>query len=192
MGIVLASSSPRRIELLSNLNLEFKVLKSEIDENVNNKDEPFITAVSLSLQKALDVASRVDKDDIVIGADTIVVFEGEILGKPNDEKQAYDTLKKLSGKYHTVVTGISIIRLSDNKKITDYVSTSVKMKELDSEKIKRYIQTKEPMDKAGAYGIQGYGALLVEKIDGDYFNVVGLPLAKLEENLYRHFNINII
>ncbi|KXZ40168.1 septum formation protein [Alkalithermobacter thermoalcaliphilus JW-YL-7 = DSM 7308] len=192
MGIVLASSSPRRMELLSNLKIDFKVLKSDIKETINKGEDPKVVATSISLQKALDVASKVDKDDIVIGADTIVVCQNEILGKPEDEKQAYEMLKKLSGKYHTVMTGISIIRLSDNKKIVDCVSTNVKMKELDDNKINRYIQTKEPLDKAGAYGIQGFGALLVEKIEGDYFNVVGLPIGTLDEILYRHFDINII
>lgn len=190
--LILASASPRRKELLSNLNMNFKVISSEIEEFISEKESPSTVAMSLSFQKALSVANTVDEKDIVIGADTIVVLDGEILGKPTDEEDALNMIKKLSGKYHEVITGISIVRLYDNKKIIDHSITKVKMKELDIDKIQRYINTKEPLDKAGSYGIQGYGSLFVEKIEGDYFNVVGLPVGKLEEMLYRHFNINII
>ncbi|WP_072722832.1 Maf family protein [Tepidibacter thalassicus] len=192
MSIILASSSPRRRELLSNLNLKFKAIKSEIKESIDIDSNPKIVVMNLAFQKALDVANKVEENDIVIGADTVVVLDNQIFGKPVDEDNAFDMLKKLSGKYHEVITGISVIRLSDNTKIIDYEITKVKMKNIDDDKIKRYISTKEPMDKAGSYGIQGYGSLLVEKIEGDYFNVVGLPIAKLEEILYRHFGINII
>lgn len=190
--LILASASPRRKELLSNLNMNFKVISSEIEEFISEKESPSTVAMSLSFQKALSVANTVGEKDIVIGADTIVVLDGEILGKPTDEEDALNMIKKLSGKYHEVITGISIVRLYDNKKIIDHSITKVKMKELDIDKIQRYINTKEPLDKAGSYGIQGYGSLFVEKIEGDYFNVVGLPVGKLEEMLYRHFNINII
>ncbi|SHJ52852.1 Maf family protein [Tepidibacter formicigenes] len=192
MKIILASSSPRRRELLLNLNLKFKVIKSEVKESVDINSNPKTVAMSLAFQKALDVANKVEESEIVIGADTIVVFDNEILGKPNDEEDAFNMIKKLSGKYHEVITGISVIRLSDNKKVVDCEITKVKMKDIDDYKIRRYIDTKEPMDKAGSYGIQGYGSLLVEKIEGDYFSVVGLPVAKLEEILSRHFGINII
>ncbi|SHG88158.1 septum formation protein [Tepidibacter thalassicus DSM 15285] len=178
--------------MLSNLNLKFKAIKSEIKESIDIDSNPKIVVMNLAFQKALDVANKVEENDIVIGADTVVVLDNQIFGKPVDEDNAFDMLKKLSGKYHEVITGISVIRLSDNTKIIDYEITKVKMKNIDDDKIKRYISTKEPMDKAGSYGIQGYGSLLVEKIEGDYFNVVGLPIAKLEEILYRHFGINII
>ncbi|CAH2214261.1 Maf family protein [Tepidibacter aestuarii] len=192
MNIVLASASPRRKELLFNLNLNFEIMKSDIDEFVNEKDTPESVAMSLSFQKAIDIANKTSRNSIVIGADTIVVFDGKILGKPKDEQDAFNTLKQLSGKYHKVITGICTLRLSDNKKIVDYEVTKVKMREFSEDEIKRYIKTAEPMDKAGSYGIQGYGSLLVEKIDGDYSNVVGLPVSKLGQILYRHFDVNII
>lgn len=190
--LILASASPRRKELLSNLNIDFKIITSKIEELISESENPSTVAMSLSFQKALSVANNVNENDIVIGADTIVVLDGEILGKPIDEKDAFNMIKKLSGKYHEVITGISVVRLSDNKKIIDQEITKVKMKKLDIDKINRYINTKEPLDKAGSYGIQGYGSLLVEKIEGDYFNVVGLPVGKLEEILCKHFDINII
>ncbi|MEJ8553155.1 Maf family protein [Tepidibacter sp. Z1-5] len=192
MNIVLASASPRRKELLSNLNLDFKIMKSYIEEFVNDKYTPESIAMSLSFQKAIDVANKTGKNSIVIGADTIVVLDEKILGKPKDEQDAFNTLNQLSGKCHKVITGISVLRLSDNKKIIDYEVTKVKMREFSEDEIKRYIKTTEPMDKAGSYAIQGYGSLLVEQINGDYFNVVGLPVSKLGQILYRHFDVNII
>jgi len=192
MNIVLASASPRRKELLSNLNLDFEIMKSNIEEFVNDKDTPESVAMSLSFQKAIDIANKTSENNIVIGADTIVVLDEKILGKPTNEQDAFNTLTQLSGKYHEVITGICVLRLSDNKKIVDYEVTKVKMREFSESEIKRYIKTTEPMDKAGSYGIQGYGSLLVEKINGDYFNVVGLPVSKLGQILYRHFDVNII
>ena len=192
MNIVLASASPRRKELLSNLNLDFKIMKSNIEEFVNDKDTPESVAMSLSFQKAIDIANKTSENNIVIGADTIVVLDEKILGKPMNEQDAFNTLTQLSGKYHEVITGICVLRLSDNKKIVDYEVTKVKMREFSESEIRRYIKTTEPMDKAGSYGIQGYGSLLVEKINGDYFNVVGLPVSKLGQILYRHFDVNII
>ncbi len=192
MNIVLASASPRRKELLSNLNLDFKIIKSDIEEFVNDKDIPTSVAMSLSFQKAIDIANKTSENDIVIGADTIVVLDDKILGKPKDEQDAFNTLTQLSGKYHKVITGICVLRLSDNKKVVDYEVTKVKMREFSEDEIKRYIKTTEPMDKAGSYAIQGYGSLLVEQINGDYFNVVGLPVSKLAQILYRHFDVNII
>lgn len=192
MNIVLASASPRRKELLSNLNFDFEIMKSNIEEFVNDKDTPKSVAMSLSFQKAIDIANKTSENNIVIGADTIVVLDEKILGKPKDEQDAFNTLTQLSGKYHKVITGICVLRLSDNKKIVDYEVTKVKMREFSEDEIKRYIKTGEPMDKAGSYAIQGYGSLLVEKINGDYFNVVGLPVSKLGQILYRHFDVNII
>ncbi|MCT4508339.1 MAG: Maf family protein [Tepidibacter sp.] len=192
MNIVLASASPRRKEILFNLNLDFEIMKSDIDEFINDRDTPEAIAMSLSFQKAMDIANKTSRNSVVIGADTIVVLDEEILGKPKNEQEAFDTLNRLSGKYHKVITGISILNIEDNKKIVDYEVTKVKMREFSEDEIKRYIKTTEPMDKAGSYGIQGYGSLFIEKIDGDYFNVVGLPVSKLGQILYRHFNVNII
>ena len=187
--LILASSSPRRREMLQNLNLDFKIISSDIDENID-KSNPKIFAMSLAFQKAFDVASK-NSCDIVIAADTIVVKDNEILGKPNDREDAFEMLKKLSGQYHEVITGICILNIKENKKIVDYEITRVKMKNFSESKITRYINTNEPMDKAGSYGIQGFGCLLVDKIEGDFFNVVGLPLGKLDHILSTHFKIEI-
>lgn len=191
MDIVLASSSPRRKELLENLNVDFKVIPSSIEEVMIPNEKPEALAMRLAFTKAFDIANK-NENKVVIGADTIVVLDNDVLGKPKDEKDAFNMLKNLSNTYHQVITGISVINLNENKKIVDYVVSDVKFKNLDDEKIKRYIDTKEPLDKAGAYGIQGYGSLLVEEIKGDYFNIVGLPLSKLDEILHKYFQIQIL
>lgn len=191
MDIVLASNSPRRKELLNNLNIDFKIIPSNVEEVVIENEKPEVLAMRLAFSKAYDVASK-NKNSIVIGADTIVVLNDNVLGKPKDENDAFNMLKNLSNTYHQVITGISVVRLKDEKKIVDYVVSDVKFKKLDDEKIKRYIDTKEPLDKAGAYGIQGYGSLLVEEIKGDYFNIVGLPTSKLDEILFKYFQIQIL
>jgi septum formation protein len=191
MDIVLASSSPRRKELLKNLNINFKVIPSDIEEDMIPNEKPEIMAMRLAFTKALDIANK-NQNSTVIGADTIVVLNDNVLGKPKDENDAFNMLKNLSNTYHQVITGISVINLSEEKKIVDYVVSDVKFKKIDDEKIKRYIDTKEPLDKAGAYGIQGYGSLLVEEIKGDYFNIVGLPISKLDEILLKYFHIQIL
>lgn len=188
--IVLASSSPRRLELLSKLNLKIEVIPSGVVEDFKPSDEPAETAMRLSYIKAMDIASKLDYDSIVIGADTIVYLD-QILGKPDNEKDALKILMMLSGKSHYVMTGITIIDVLTKKCITDFEKTLVKMTDFDEKIARNYIKTKEPMDKAGAYGIQGLGALLVEKLDGCYFNVVGLPLMKLSK-IMRDFDIEII
>jgi len=191
MDIVLASSSPRRKELLKNLNMNFRVVPSDVEEVMLDDEKPEALAMRLAFSKAFDVATK-NENSIVIGADTIVVLNNKVLGKPKDENDAFNMLKNLSNTYHQVITGISLIKLSDEKKIVEYVVSNVKFKKLDDDKIKRYIDTKEPLDKAGAYGIQGYGSLLVEEIQGDYFNIVGLPISKLEETLHKYFQIQIL
>jgi septum formation protein len=138
----------------------------------------------------MDIASKYSKD-LVIGADTIVVLDNKILGKPNNKEEAFKMLSSLSNREHQVITGISIINLDNNKKIIDYVVSNVKFKNLTEQDIKDYISTNEYKDKAGAYGIQGYGALLVEEIRGDYFNIVGLPISKLGDILKNNFNLNL-
>lgn len=189
--IILASASPRRKELLEKYNLNLHIFPADIEELYGEEESPEQIAMSLALEKALWV-EKYFKEGIIISADTIVVLEDEILGKPIDEKQAFYTLKRLSGKEHKVITGLSIIKANTNLKIIDFESTIVKFRDLSDHKIKRYIDTKEPMDKAGAYGIQGYGELLVKKINGCYSNVVGLPLGKLDYLLNRFFNIKIL
>ena len=178
MDIILASKSPRRREILENTKVRFSIKESQIDETIKLNE------------KALDVAKN-NEDALVIGADTVVVIDDKILGKPKDETEAYNMIKLLSGKTHYVITGFALINLSLNKKIVDCQISQVTFKELSEATIKDYIQTKESLDKAGAYGIQGYGALLVEEIQGDYFNIVGLPISRLSDLFKKYFNINL-
>lgn len=190
MNIILASASPRRKEILGNTNVKFDVIKSEIDEVILEDEAPAQAVMRLAFEKCMDIASK-NKNNLVIGADTIVVLDNTILGKPKDKEDAINMIKKLSGRMHQVITGISLINLDADKKIIDYVVSNVKFKELSDEDIIDYIQTNESLDKAGAYGIQGYGALLVEEIQGDYFNIVGLPISRLSDLLKKHFGINL-
>lgn len=190
MNIVLASASPRRKEILENYNVKFNIIKSEIDEVILGHESPVQAVVRLALEKGIDVASK-NQGDLVIAADTIVVLNDKILGKPKDESDAYKTLNSLSGREHQVVTGISLINIAENKKVVDYVVSEVKFKHLSDKVISDYLKTGEFQDKAGAYGIQGYGALLVDEIKGDYFNIVGLPISKLSDLLIKYFDINL-
>lgn len=190
MKIILASSSPRRKEILENANVKFDIIKSEIDEVILDNELPSQVVMRLAFEKCIDIAAK-HRESLVIGADTVVVLDDIILGKPKDIDEAIAMITQLSGKTHQVITGISLINLTANKKIIDYVVSNVKFKDLSAEDIKDYIQTNESLDKAGAYGIQGYGALLVEEIQGDYFNIVGLPISRLSDLLKQHFSINI-
>lgn len=190
MNIILASGSPRRKEILENTNLKFSVITSDIDERIFENEEPIQLVLRLAFEKCMSVAQN-NPSDLVIGADTIVVLDNEILGKPKNEEEAFKTLSKLSNREHQVITGMSIVNLENEKKIVDYAISNVKFKKLTDQDIKDYISTKECLDKAGSYGIQGYGALLVEEIKGDYFNIVGLPISKLSDILKINFNINL-
>ena len=190
MNIILASGSPRRKEILENTNLQFSVITSDIDERIFENEEPIQLVLRLAFEKCMSVAQN-NPSDLVIGADTIVVLDNEILGKPKDEEEAFNMLSKLSNREHQVITGMSIVNLENEKKIVDYAISNVKFKKLTDQDIKDYISTKECLDKAGSYGIQGYGALLVEEIKGDYFNIVGLPISKLSDILKINFNINL-
>ncbi|MBU5427219.1 septum formation inhibitor Maf [Tissierella pigra] len=190
--IILASSSPRRKEILNRFNLNPLIVEAKIEEKKSYNESPEQVAMALAFEKALWVSNKFDNEEVVIGADTIVVLGNRILGKPKDEEDAFRILSLLNNKEHSVITGISIIRANTNIKIIDYESTLVRFRHLSEEQIKRYINTKEPMDKAGAYGIQGYGEVLVEKIDGCYSNVVGLPLGRLDYLLNKFFNIKIL
>lgn len=187
--IVLASSSPRRLDILKQHKLDIEVIPSNIIEMQRENEKAEQVAMSLAFQKALSISTdRPDK--VVLGADTIVVLGNTILGKPDDKKDAFKILNSLNNRTHRVITGISIIK--GNKKIIDYESTLVKFKKISKDQITKYINTGEPMDKAGAYGIQGHGKILVEKIDGSYSNVVGLPIAKTKFLLTRFFDIKIL
>lgn len=178
--IILASASPRRRELLSVITDNFEVIPSGAEETVPNGIGLLETAEYLARIKAKDIAEK-HKDAVVIGADTCVIAEGEILGKPKDKTDAYRMIKILSGKTHSVVTGCAVICNG----ITDSfsVETKVEFYPLSENEIEEYINGSEPYDKAGAYAIQGKASLFVRQINGDYFNVVGLPVAMLNKKL---------
>lgn len=180
---ILASASPRRRKLLELLGIDFSVMVSDVDEEKhNNGSNPAVNVMNLAELKALQIAKRVDFPAIIIGADTIVVLDGEIINKPADENDAFRILKKLSGRTHKVFTGIALIETNSRRRIIDYKETKVTFRTLRNEEIKSYIATGSPMDKAGAYGIQDdFGAVFVNHIEGCYYNIVGLPL----ELLYR-------
>ncbi len=189
MKIILASASPRRKSLMDVLGLNFEIKVSDCEENIDVSHNVHDIVMSLSLQKAQSVAKITDESCIVIGADTVVSYGNEILGKPKDTDDAIRTLKLLSGKTHSVYTGFTIIDTSDNKTVTDYEKTDVKFKELTEKEIIDYVNTNDPLDKAGSYSIQGTASSFVEKLDGDYNNVVGLPIYKLSKYLYNTFKI---
>lgn len=177
---VLASASPRRRELLNQIGIKFRTCTSKKEEEIlRNKPEDIVK--DLSYTKARDVYERGNRDAIVIGADTIVVVDEEVLGKPKDENEAYDMIKKLQGDIHQVYTGVSIIwQQNNNTHVSSFVAmTEVELYYMSDEEIRKYIATSEPYDKAGGYAIQGYFARYVKQIKGDYNNVVGLPIGKL-------------
>lgn len=189
--IVLASASPRRKEILKNLGMNFEVVVSDVEEKVDRSLPHHLIVQELAMLKGTDVAKKVE-NSIVISADTIVVIDKKILGKPKDEEDAKRMLNNLSGKTHEVYTGVCVTDSESGKAISDYEVTKVTFRNLTDDEIVRYISTKEPMDKAGGYGIQGKGCLLVSSIEGDYLNVVGLPAVKLSRILKEEFNFNII
>ena len=192
---VLASASPRRKELLEKMGLQFSIVVSEADESTVSRDIPVNLYVQeLALLKASATAKILlrNKKALIIAADTIVTLDGEILGKPDGEDGAKKMLSSLSGRTHEVYTGYCIMRISDGKTVCNSVKTEVKFKTLTEQKIRSYIESGEPMDKAGAYGIQGLGSMLIEKINGDYFNVVGLPVSALADTLEKEFDIEIM
>ncbi len=176
--IVLASASPRRRELMNMLAFSsFTVCPAAGPEKMPEHASPEEAVKALASQKAEEVASRCDPDALIIAADTVVVCDGRILGKPRDEEDAFRMLRLLSGRTHEVYTGLCL--KDKDSCVTEAERTAVRFRTLSDSEIRRYIQTGEPMDKAGAYGIQGKAALFVEAIEGDYYNVVGLPLCRL-------------
>jgi septum formation protein len=177
--IILASSSPRRKELLAALGLVFDVIHPTSDETVSGNEAPEDFVLRVSAEKASSVSGGLGEGFIVIGADTIVVIDGEILGKPGDPGEASSMLRKLSGKEHHVYTAFSIVRPKNELLHSEIVDTLVRVKPLAASEIEGYIKTGEPMDKAGAYGIQGIGSFMVTAIEGSYSNVVGLPVEEL-------------
>ena len=187
-AIILASNSPRRRDLLRQIGVVFTSDPADVDERVMTDETPEGYAVRVSLDKARVAAARAG-GGIVIAADTIVVLDDEILGKPADERNAERMLARLSGRMHRVITGIAIIDAATGKSLTGTSITRVWFRALSREEIQAYVKTGEPLDKAGAYGIQEKGALLVDKVEGCYFNVVGLPLSLLGKML-GDFGIN--
>lgn len=188
--VVLASASPRRRELLAQAGIEYEVYPSQVEEHVT-ECMPEKLVMALAYQKAMDVAGSVltcDDSRVVLGADTVVVYDHQILGKPKDEQDARRILRMLSGRTHHVYTGVCLVQNEHGvlKYHTFYEKTDVTMYEIEETQIDWYISTNEPFDKAGAYGIQGYGGVFISGICGDYNNVVGLPLAKVWQYLYQH------
>ncbi|MCC3376904.1 nucleoside triphosphate pyrophosphatase [Cohnella sp. REN36] len=186
VSLVLASSSPRRSELIAHLGLPVEVRPSDASEEVPADWMPDRIVEALSLRKAQAVAERLEAGGgrrIVVGSDTIVVLDGEVMGKPRDAADAVRMLSGLAGRVHEVYTGVTCIEAGADAVRTAHRVTRVRIRALSPVQIERYVATGEPMDKAGAYGIQELGALLVEGIEGDYFNVVGLPLSLLAELL---------
>ncbi|MDI6731705.1 MAG: Maf family protein [Candidatus Margulisbacteria bacterium] len=182
MKFILASASPRRKELLRKILKRFSVIPSTVDESSLRAKTPEAFAVKAALAKALEVAKR-HNNAIVIGADTIVVLKNKILGKPKDKKHAIAMLKSLSGTTHRVITGLAVVNGISGKTKTGYAVTKVRMKRINEEDILAYVKSGRPLDKAGGYGIQEIEDPFIEKIIGDYDNVVGLPVKKLEKML---------
>ncbi len=180
MKYILASASPRRKELLGLVVPEFEIITANIEETCPESVLPENRPEFLALKKAEHIAKS-HPESVVIGADTAVFSDGEMLGKPKDERDAENMLALLSGRTHKVITGCAMVK--DNQKKSFSVISEVTFYELTEKEIKEYVKTKEPLDKAGAYGIQGKGALLVKEIKGDYFNIVGLPVAELKRKL---------
>jgi septum formation protein len=188
--IILASGSPRRKELLAGLGLEFTVRPSDVDEEIQGSYSPAEIVTLLAQRKADAIAQEV-KEGLIIGSDTIVVLNEEVLGKPKNEADAFSMLTTLQGNVHTVYSGVVVIDAETGLFKAGYQSTKVKLRPINDIEIRQYIATKEPMDKAGAYAIQGLGATLVEGIEGDYFTVVGLPLL-LTAQFLQKFGVHVL
>ncbi|HYF79411.1 MAG TPA: Maf family protein [Symbiobacteriaceae bacterium] len=188
LDIVLASASPRRQELLRQVGLTFRVVPSQVDEQVSEPMQPGDLVKYLALAKAHDVAQR-EPGALVIGSDTIVVVDDRVLGKPQNRADAIDMLRSLSGRSHQVMTGIALVQ--GNRQLVDYEVTTVQFRPLNQGEIERYVDSGEPMDKAGAYGIQGRAAAMISAIAGDYFTVVGLPLSRTVQMLAQ-FGVHVL
>lgn len=202
MEIILASNSSRRKNLLTMLNVSFSVMESGVDERVEEANymqkgvehTPYEWVRAIAAIKAEAVGNRVEGEKIIIAADTIVTYMGKILHRPFEREEAASMLRTLSGHKHTVYTGLAVMYKDADGKYethTSVTATDVYMRELTDMEISNYVDTKEPYDKAGGYGIQGKGSLLIDRIDGDYFNVVGLPLVQLYKELSEN-GVNIM
>ena len=188
MAIILASQSPRRRELLERMGItKFDILPAQGEEVADPTLPPHLLVEELARQKAMEIAAQVGQNDLVIAADTVVAIDGQVLGKPQSKEHAFEMLRSLSGREHQVYTGFTVCR--GDQVVCGHEDTAVCFRPLTDEEIRAYIATGEPMDKAGSYGIQGYGCVLVEGIRGDYYNVVGLPVCRLAQALLP-FGIN--
>jgi septum formation protein len=190
LKLVLASSSPRREEILEQLNLKFTIVPSKIDEENFKSSDPVELVKLLAAEKAKSVSNLVE-DAIIIAADTVVVHKDQILGKPSGKLEAKKMLKKLSSDQHQVITGIAVLNSSSGESYLDHNITEVKMTALSEQEINSYVDTGEPLDKAGSYAIQGFGGLFVEEIRGSYYSVMGLPIHQLAKLLDK-FNYGIL
>ena len=190
MGIVLASGSPRRFDMLKMIGIEdFRVLPDTSDEEVTPGLSPEQTVCEIALRKALNVSAKCNSDDVIIAADTLVYLDGNPIGKPADRDDAALMLRSLSGRCHTVYTGLAIIKGEVRR--TGAEATDVYFRELSENEILTYVNSGEPMDKAGAYAAQGRGAVFVKRVEGEFFNVMGLPLCRLSVML-RDFGIDVM
>ena len=189
MEFILASASPRRKSILKLFSSNFVTLISDIEEKIFTEFSPQVNSMHIAYQKANSL--RFKENAIILACDTVVAIDDQILGKPIDSIEARNMLLQLSDRVHNVITGFCIINTKNQKCYIDYVETKVFFNKLSEEKIEKYIITKEPYDKAGGYGIQGIAGIFVNKIDGDYFNVVGLPISRINEVLSQQFDYNI-
>jgi septum formation protein len=187
--IILATTSPRRHGLAQQMGLEFDIVPSNYKENMSSALTPEKLAMALAEGKAEDVASRC-KEGIVIGVDTFIVFNKKVMGKPKTKEKAYSQLKRVSGKIVKVYSGVALIDCKSKEVIKDYEVSDVKFKKLTNEEIKNYIATGEPLDKAGAFAIQGLGSIFIEKVNGCYANIVGFPINNIYKNL-KKLGVNI-
>lgn len=176
--IILASGSPRRADLLARIGVEFELEPSQVQERPHMDEAPPDYIIRIARAKVVAVA-RKRESGLVIGADTIVVLDGRLLGKPEDEEDARRMLRQISGKWHAVMTGLALYDAATRREVADYDKTLVRFAQMTEREIDWYVKTGEPMDKAGSYGIQGLGGLFVDEIAGNYYNVVGLPLPLL-------------
>jgi len=184
LKLVLASGSPRRRDLLGRLGVEMVVRPAAIEERLDAAASPSDNARRLALEKAQVVAATVDRG-VVLGADTLVVLDAEILGKPDDAAHAVAMFGRLCGRAHEVITGLALVDAATGQTLVEHETTRVTMRGASHQEIERYVATGESLDKAGAYGAQGFGAIFIERVDGCFYNVVGLPLARLHGMLER-------
>ena len=190
--IILASTSPRRKDIFSKLRIPFTIIESRYEEDMTLPMSPTNLVEHLSARKARSVAqNHSNLNALIIGADTVVVFENHVLGKPKTEERAREMLSMLRGKENDIVTGVTLLDSHDQHELSFHETTKVFMKQISDETITAYIKTGEPLDKAGAYALQELGAVLIDRVEGDFFNAMGLPLARLSEELQR-FGVYIL